>query len=295
MFASLSESSPKPQESESAHFEVVLEKKIGEGAYASVYRAIQKHSGKFVAVKVFSIDLTSANWPKKLQELEEEISILRRFEHNNIVKYIGSERILPEDNPVGEVRIYMQYMEGGSLSSIIKQYGALSETIIAKFTKQIALGLHYLHSHGVVHRDLKGANILADSNGNVKLGDFGASKHIYGLPLLSENSELCKSIRGSLYWMAPEILKRQPYGRKVDIWSLGCVIIEMGSGMHPWHDITTYSNLCLAMAQQRIPMIPENLSEDCKDLVRLCLDYDKKHRPNISMVLKHPFLVKHSN
>ena len=207
------------------------------------------------------------------------------------MKYIGSERYLLKDSPEGEVRIYMQYMSGGSLSSIIKQYGALSETIIAKFTKQIVLGLHYLHSHGVVHRDLKGANILADSDGNVKLADFGASKHIQGLPLLADNSELCKSIRGSLYWMAPEILKRERYGRKVDIWSLGCVIIEMASGTHPWHDISTYSQLCLAVAQQKTPMIPEHLSDVCKELVRMMLDYNKRQRPNTSILLKHPFLL----
>lgn len=288
IFASLSESSPRPQEEN--HFDLVIEKKIGQGAYASVYRAIEKATGKFVAVKVIKIKLDTADWHEKLEELEEEISILRRFEHKNIVKYLGSERLLPTNSPEGEVRIIMQYMPGGSLSSILKEYGALSEPIVLKFTKQIVKGLHYLHSHGVVHRDLKGGNILADNSGNVMLGDFGESKHIYGLPLLSENSELCKSIRGSLYWMAPEVLKREPYGRKVDIWSLGCVIIEMASGTHPWHNIKTYSSLCLAIAQQQIPMIPEHLSDSCKDLVKQCLNYDKKHRPNISMVIKHPFL-----
>lgn len=199
IFASLSEISPKRPEIEEQHFDIVFEKKIGQGAYGSVHRAMEKNTGKFIAVKVIQIDLNSKNLNQKLEILEKEISILRRFEHNNIVKYLGSQRLLPSHSPEGEVRIFMKYMAGGSLSTLIKQYGALSEKIIIKFTKQILLGLHYLHSHGVVHRDLKGANILADVDGNVKLADFGASKHIQGLPLLSENSEMCKSIRGSLY------------------------------------------------------------------------------------------------
>lgn len=91
--------------------------------------------------------------------------------------------------------------------------------------------------------------------------------------------------------MAPEILKREPYGRKVDIWSLGCVIIEMASGTHPWHDIVTYNQLCLSVAQQMKPMVPSQLSDECKNFVNICLEYDKKRRPNTSLLLKHPFLA----
>jgi serine/threonine protein kinase len=291
VFASLSENYRRPQEVEGSIFDVTIEKKIGQGAYGSVYRAIETDNGNFIAVKVIKIDLNNSNWADTLENLEKEISILRRFEHSTIVKYLGSQRILPSNSPEGEVRIFMEYMAGGSLSGIIKQYGALPEPIIIKFTRQILHGLHYLHSHGVVHRDLKGANILADGDGNVKLADFGASKHIQGLPLLSENSELCKSIRGSLYWMAPEILKREPYGRKVDIWSLGCVVIEMATGTHPWQNISTYSQLCLAVAEQQKPTISDNLSDLCKNFVYICLNYNKKQRPNTSILLKHQFLA----
>jgi len=216
---------------------------------------------------------------------------LRRFEHQNIVKYFGSEIKLGSNDHKGEVRLHMEYMAGGSLSSIVSQYGALSEPLIKNFVRQIVSGLHYLHSHGVVHRDLKGANILSDGEGNIKLADFGASKHIQGLPLISVNSEPCKSIHGSLYWMAPEILKQERYGRKVDIWSLGCVIIEMASGKHPWQGIRTYEDLCANIANLNKPLIPSRLSPVCQDLVLNCIEYDKKKRLNTSAVLKHPFLA----
>jgi mitogen-activated protein kinase kinase kinase len=289
-FASLSENPRKSLELEQKHFDVQMEKKIGQGTYGSVYRAILKENGEFVAVKIFRIEMSRDNWRSKVEVLDKEISILRRFENYNIVKYLGSEKLLNNKNGLGEVRIFMEYMAGGSLSSIVKTYGALPEPLIANFTKQITLALHYLHSHGVVHRDLKGANILSDGEGNIKLADFGASKHIQGLPLMSDNSELCKSIRGSLYWMAPEILRRESYGRKVDVWSLGCVIIEMATGKHPWDSIFTYEQLCQAVALQQKPEVPEHLSSKCKELISICLEYDKKKRANTGAVLKHPFL-----
>ena len=291
LFASLSDPPVKSIQPEQPVPEIQLEKRIGHGTYGTVYRAIQKQNGKFIACKVIEIDKNEANFQYKFQLLEKEISILKRFENQNIVKYLGSEINLQASSRKGEVRIHMEYMAGGSLSSIVSQYGALSESLMKNFARQICSGLRYLHSHGVIHRDLKGANILADGEGNLKLADFGASKHIQGLPLISENSEPCKSVHGSLYWMAPEILKRERYGRKVDIWSFGCVLLEMATGTHPWRGVRTYEELCASIANMYKPYVPENLSENCKDLIDKCLEYDKKKRLNSSAVLKHPFLL----
>jgi serine/threonine protein kinase len=119
----------------------------------------------------------------------------------------------------------------------------------------------------VVHRDLKGGNILAASDGTVKLADFGACKYISGLPLVADNSEMCNSMRGSLYWMAPEILREEGYGRKVDIWSLGCTIVEMATASHPWRGIRTYSQLIMEIINGSIPEIPATLSNDARDFV----------------------------
>mmetsp|Transcript_5035 Transcript_5035/g.4957 ORF Transcript_5035/g.4957 Transcript_5035/m.4957 type:complete len:95 (+) Transcript_5035:700-984(+) len=91
--------------------------------------------------------------------------------------------------------------------------------------------------------------------------------------------------------MAPEILRNEGYGRKVDIWSLGCVMIEMANGSHPWNNITNYHSLCLAIAQQQTPEIPGHCSDPFKDFVSSCLRYDKKLRPNTGALLKHEFLA----
>jgi serine/threonine protein kinase len=207
------------------------------------------------------------------------------------VTYIGCEKEINEDELKGQVRIYMEYLPAGSLSHMLREYGSFQENVIQKFTKQILNGLEYLHNHGVVHRDLKGANILAAKDGTVKLADFGAAKLIHGMPVISRNSEVCDSMRGTPYWMAPEIIRNERYGRKVDIWSLGCLIIEMATGTHPWVDLKDYFSLCRAVSSQQIPDIPDHLSEQCKDFIRQCLRYNKAERPNVQELLAHPFIV----
>jgi serine/threonine protein kinase len=110
-------------------------------------------------------------------------------------------------------------------------------------------GLDYLHQNHVIHADLKGANILFDGKSNVKLSDFGAARYIERLPMLSASqSDICSSIKGSLYWMAPEMIMQQGYGRKIDIWSLGCTLIEMATGKHPWPDVKNYPQLVIEIA-----------------------------------------------
>ena len=120
---------------------------------------------------------------------------------------------------------------------MLKKYGTFKETLIRIYTKQILEGLEYLHSHNVIHRDIKGGNVLVDSNGICKLADFGSAKKIYN----SSINEQYKSIIGTPYWMAPEVIKQTGHGRygnyknrKADIWSLGCTIIEMATGKPPW-------------------------------------------------------------
>ena len=174
--------------------------------------------------------------------------------HPKIVKYIGCQ--------YGEnfINIYLEYMsgqtvyliyiiKGGSIANRLKQYGKFPETIIKKFVAQVLQGLTYLHNIGVVHRDLKvknttpshlkyfqGGNILSDEKGNVKLADFGASRIIEIIPHQNlVESDMCSSLKGSLYWMAPEILLQQLHGRRIDVWSLGCTIIEMATATHPWY------------------------------------------------------------
>lgn len=150
---------------------------------------------------------------------------MQKLEHENIVKYIGAEIVEQK------FCIYLEYVPGGSICGIYQKFGPLTEPMIKQYTKQILSGLTYLHKNKVVHCDLKGANILVDSNGKIKLADFGCSKTFE-----ASFSNLKGQIKGSLPWMAPELIVNKGYGRKADVWSLGCCLVEMAIGGNPWGD-----------------------------------------------------------
>jgi serine/threonine protein kinase len=124
----------------------------------------------------------------------------------------------------------------------------------------------------VIHGDIKAANILTDRNANIKLSDFGASKLIEGIPAdldVSQSGRLFEHNKGSLYWMAPEILYGEPYGRRSDIWALGCTILEIASGKHPWASdaVVDLDDLKQKMLEQQLPQIPTQLSASAKDFI----------------------------
>jgi serine/threonine protein kinase len=157
--------------------------------------------------------------------LKREIMLLRDLNHPNIVKYIQAD-LSPEKDSIDVV---LEYVPGGSLKHILTNYGALSDAVLSSYLRQLLTGLTYLHSHGVIHRDLKPANILVTPSGAVKLTDFGSSKRMD-----SVEGGLTKSLKGSPYWMAPEVVMKRGHSTAADIWSLGCVVVEMATGQPPW-------------------------------------------------------------
>ncbi|EPS60184.1 hypothetical protein M569_14620, partial [Genlisea aurea] len=208
----------------------------------------------------------------------QEIALLSRLRHPNIVQYYGSET-------VGDrVYIYLEYVSGGSIHKILQDYGKLGESAVRSYTQQILSGLAYLHGKNTVHRDIKGANILVDPSGRVKLADFGMAKHIAGqsCPL---------SFKGSPYWMAPEVIKN-PNGCSlvVDIWSLGCTVVEMATAKPPWSQYEGVAAMFKIGNSKELPSIPETLSEEGKEFVRLCLQRNPLHRPTAAQLLEHPFV-----
>lgn len=116
---------------------------------------------------------------------------------------------------------------------MIQKFGALKEAVVKKYTKQILNGLRYLHYNEVIHRDLKAANVLVDRAGVCKLSDFGTAK------IVSEMGSESNSLKGTVNWMAPEVIQQLKYGRYADIWSLGCTVYEMVTGKAPWHEKKT--------------------------------------------------------
>ena len=162
----------------------------------------------------------------------------------------------------------MEFASGGSIKSLIETYGSLHENIIKNYLRQILIALDFMHSNNIIHCDLKCSNILLDSNtGKIKLSDFGSAKEI--------DNDNIKGLIGTLPWCAPEILCNKNYGSKVDIWSLGCCLIEMLSGKAPWSEkkIDNYYQCVIVIGKgNEIPEIPGNCSEECKSFILKCLN-----------------------
>jgi len=194
------------------------DKLLGCGSFGTVTLGYDINNLRIMAVKRVYIG-SSPEFSQALKEIEEESKLLSELQHKNIVTYYGSER----DKEF--LKIYMEFVDGGSIASLIKTYGPFSENIAARYTKQILEGLEYLHYHNVVHRDIKGANVLVTRNGIVKLSDFGSAKRICSYE---------KSMIGTIAWMAPEVIAAKGYNWFADIWSLGCTVFEMLTGKPPF-------------------------------------------------------------
>ncbi len=208
----------------------------------------------------------------------------QHLDHPNIIKFLGSEII----NDI--LFIYLEFIPGGSIKYLLNKYGTFSSKIIKIFLKQILDGLEYLHSKGIVHRDIKSANILVDLKGNIKLSDFGVSGQIS----IKKNGEsgFLESLKGTLLWMAPEVVCQTKYGKKADIWSLGCTLIEMTTGLPPWGKLENHMEALLKIGKsEENPEIPSNLDESLIDFLKLCFIRNPKERPSVKELKNHRIFI----
>ncbi|XP_026535633.1 mitogen-activated protein kinase kinase kinase 3 isoform X3 [Notechis scutatus] len=173
----------------------------------------------------------------------------------------------------------------GSVKDQLKAYGALTENVTRKYTRQILEGVCYLHSNMIVHRDIKGANILRDSVGNVKLGDFGASKRLQTICMSGTG---IRSVTGTPYWMSPEVISGEGYGRKADIWSLACTVVEMLTEKPPWAEYEAMAAIFKIATQPTNPQLPTHISEPCRDFLRQIF-VEARKRPSAEELLQHHF------
>ncbi|KAK4273465.1 hypothetical protein QN277_021859 [Acacia crassicarpa] len=258
---------------------------IGCGAFGRVYMGMNLDSGELLAVKQVLIAASSASKEKAqahIKELEEEVKLLKDLSHPNIVRYLGTVR--EEDT----LNILLEFVPGGSISSLLGKFGAFPEAVIRTFTQQLLLGLEYLHKNGIMHRDIKGANILVDNKGCIKLADFGASKQVVELATISG----AKSMKGTPYWMAPEVILQTGHSFSADIWSVGCTVIEMATGKPPWsQQYQEVAALFHIGTTKSHPPIPDHLSIGAKDFLSKCLQKEPGLRPSASELLQHPFVT----
>lgn len=260
-------------------FEWKLGEVLGHGAYGRVCLGLNLESGQLMAVKQVSLDAHVLEDMHRLENLEREVDLLCSLTYRHIVKYLGMQR--DEDT----LNIFLEYVPGGSIATLVQKFGAFSESLCRNYTEQILKGLHYLHRYRVVHRDIKGGNILVDINGMCKLADFGASSR------LADLSDESPRVHGTPYWMAPEVIRQEGHGRKVDIWSLGCTVIEMLTGKPPWSELNTHAAILYHIAStEEAPTLPDALSPIARDFILKCLRRDPKQRPTAIDLLSHPFI-----
>ncbi|KAF9130062.1 hypothetical protein BGW39_003512 [Mortierella sp. 14UC] len=244
---------------------------IGKGAFGSVWRGLHD-TGTTVAVKQINLsDIPSA----ELDNIMMEIDLLKKLNHANIVKYYGFEKTTEFLN------IILEFCENGSLRSLCKNFGKLPEHLGATYITQVLDGLIYLHDQGVIHRDIKGANILATKEGVVKLADFGVAT------LSSDAGDM--TVAGTPYWMAPEIIELSGATTASDIWSVGCTVIELLDGEPPYHDLPPMGAL-YRIVQDDHPPIPESVSAIVQDFLLQCFQKDCNLRVSAKKLSKHPWI-----
>lgn len=252
-----------------------LGERIGRGAFATVYKAIDLKTGEFVAIKEIPLAKLGS-----VDSIMSEIELLQDLEHPNIVKYLG----FMKDQE--RLSIVLEYCENGSLAAIGKRFGSFPENLVAMYMRQVLEGLVYLHAQGTIHRDIKGANILTTKDGVAKLADFGVATktitHGGGGALV-----------GTPHWMAPEIIQLEEPTSACDIWSLGCTAVELRRGQPPYGDLPDFSAMYAVVQNDEMP-IPNDASSSLADFLSLCFEKDPALRISAADLLDHRWIRKHN-
>ncbi|CAE6483138.1 unnamed protein product, partial [Rhizoctonia solani] len=243
---------------------------IGKGQFGSVYRALNLTTGQMVAVKQLALDGLSVD---EVKNLKKEVDLLKSLSHPSIVKYEG----MAQDEE--HLSIVLEYVENGSLGQTLKAFGKFNEKLVASYVIRILEGLHYLHQCSVVHCDLKAANILTTKNGNVKLSDFGVSLNLHAMEKVNE-------VTGTPNWMAPEVIELKGASTKSDIWSLGCVIVELLTGRPPYGDIPNGLTVMFRIVEDESPPIPEGFSPMLRNFLELCFNKEPDLRPSAAILFE---------
>uniref|UniRef100_A0A1A9ZL65 Mitogen-activated protein kinase kinase kinase 4 n=1 Tax=Glossina pallidipes TaxID=7398 RepID=A0A1A9ZL65_GLOPL len=255
--------------------------KIGQGRFGKVYTAVNNNTGELMAMKELAIHPGET---RVLKNVAEELKILEGITHESLVRYYGIE-VHRE-----ELLIFMELCSEGTLESLVELTGSLPEGLTRRFTAQLLAGVAELHKHGIVHQDIKSANIFLVAGGNsLKLGDFGSAVKIQAHTTIP--GEL-QGYVGTQAYMAPEIFTKTNsggHGRAVDIWSVGCVVVEMASGKRPWAQFDSNFQIMFKVGMGEKPEAPDNLSQEGHDFIDHCLQHDPKDRMTALELLEHNF------
>jgi len=285
---------PPPPESPSGGprpiFKWVRGELIGKGTYGRVYLALNATTGEMIAVKQVEIPQTASDRNDSrqavfVQALKLESEIFKDLDHPNVVQYLGFE-----ETP-NFLSIFLEYVPGGSIGSCLQKHGKFDEEVTKSFTEQILTGLEYLHSKGILHRDLKADNILVETTGICKISDFGIAKRTDNIDGFGAST----AMQGTVFWMAPEVIDpmKKGYDKKVDIWSVGCVVHEMWVGKRPWSGDEAIAVILKLHKSKLPPPIPDDvvLSPLAQNFRNRCFAINPEERPTAAELRRHSYLT----
>ncbi|KAL6064453.1 Suppressor of Sensor Kinase (SLN1) [Balamuthia mandrillaris] len=263
---------PNEDEDLEGHFQ--LGQVIGKGGYGTVIKALNIETGKIVALKRFPLRRISK---ERIDDIMAEAETLRNLKHPNILEFYGYAKTS------SYLYLILEYVEEGSLSKVIDDFGKFPEKLSALYVEQVLNGLVYLHSKNVAHRDIKGSNILITKEGKIKMADFGVAATI-------NESERRFSVVGTPYWMAPEVIDFSGHSTQSDIWSVGCLVQQLTCGEPPYFDQSA-AGAMYSIVQDEHPPIPEQISDDLKDFLLKCWKKNPDERPTAKQLLDHPWIT----
>ncbi|KAK0842387.1 mitogen-activated protein kinase kinase kinase [Friedmanniomyces endolithicus] len=294
---------------------------IGKGTFGRVYLGMNTTTGELLAVKQVDVNPKAPNAePSRVRDmvktLDMEIDTMQHLDNANIVQYLGCER------KEFSISIFLEYIPGGSVGSCLRKHGRFEEPVVSSLTRQTLNGLTYLHSEGILHRDLKSDNLLLDLDGTCKISDFGISKRSTN----PYNDDITNSMQGSVFWMAPEVIRAQSqpmgpppssatgvgggldasrtamsqgYSAKVDIWSLGCVVLEMFAGRRPWSKEEAIGAIYKLGSLNQAPPIPDDVSAivgpAALSFMYDCFTIGPGERPTAETLLRAHFCISDPN
>jgi serine/threonine protein kinase len=284
---------------------------LGTGSYGKVVEAITS-TGNIVAVKHTVIppaeddEEQQRNAAADVEELVEEIRLMKALRHRNVVQYYGCQTSMQEDGS-RIIDIFLEVCHGGSLNTLRKKLdkatGRMPVYLARSYTRQVLEGLAYLHAKQVAHRDIKGDNVLISAEGFAKLADFGCSKKLGTARILetgkfnapSDGGALCQTLVGTPLFMAPEVLSESGtgYDTSADIWSVGCLVIEL-FGQKPWKlQGTTLFSIMYAVAQAKT--LPTGMPTECdpkmRSFLEACFDRNPATRATAQQLLSHEWIT----
>ncbi|EPX72592.1 STE/STE11 protein kinase Wis4 [Schizosaccharomyces octosporus yFS286] len=266
---------------------------VKSGMFGDVYSGVNLDTGDLLAVKEIKI-LDSRSLKSTVDQIHNEMTVLEKLNHPNIVSYYGVE-VHRE-----KVYIFMELCQGGSLADLLSHGRIEDEAVVGTYVLQLLEALCYMHSRNVLHRDIKPGNLLLDRNGNIKFSDFGSA--LYVPPPEESTARLediqleMHSLAGTPMYTAPEIIVGTKKGRfgSMDIWGLGCVVLEMLAGCTPWNQMDNEWAIMYHIAVMHTPTIPSSyqITSLARDFLERCFECDPEKRPTALELYLHPWVTK---